>query len=203
VRRLRGSAGKGGTGSEVAHVFNDSGDWPSKMAPPIRREMAVPPARRETDDGPDPATTATTKLNDGIGPSFRSASLDPVFVSCAKPATTPSTDTTIIPGGTTPPPPTLRIEPDKTIEFNCLDSSGGQISPASTPADVAKLDFGKINPVSGPVHVHVHVEDAAPGGPLKVTIEAFKPSDFGWTANLFGFGLLVDPFKDAAPRCRR
>jgi acetamidase/formamidase len=90
--------------------------------------------------------------------------------------------------------PALRIEPGKTIEFECLDSSGGQLSPASVLADVAKLDFGKINPVTGPVYV----EGAKPGDALKVTVEAFKPSGFGWTANIPGFGLLADQFRETA-----
>ena len=88
----------------------------------------------------------------------------------------------------------LRIEPGKTIEFECLDSSGGQLSPASALADVAKLDFGKINPVTGPVYV----EGAKPGDALKVTVEAFKPCGFGWTANIPGFGLLADQFRETA-----
>ena len=64
----------------------------------------------------------------------------------------------------------------------------------STVADVAKLDFGKVNPVTGPIFV----EGAEPGDALKVTIEAFKPSGFGWTANIPGFGLLADQFKEPA-----
>ena len=31
-----------------------------------------------------------------------------------------------------------------------------------------------------------------------MTIEAFKPSGFGWTANIPGFGLLADQFKEPA-----
>jgi acetamidase/formamidase len=90
--------------------------------------------------------------------------------------------------------PALRIEPGKTIEFECLDSSGGQLGPKSTLADVGRLDFGKINPVTGPVYV----EGARPGDALKVTVEAFKPSGFGWTANIPGFGLLADQFTETA-----
>ena len=42
------------------------------------------------------------------------------------------------------------------------------------------------------------VEGAEPGDALKVTIEEFKPSGFGWTANIPGFGLLADHFKEPA-----
>jgi amidase len=90
--------------------------------------------------------------------------------------------------------PALRVAPGATIEFECRDSSAGQLTPGSTLESVKTLDFGKINPVSGPIFV----EGAAPGDALKVTIEGFKPSGFGWTANIPGFGLLADQFPDPA-----
>ena len=91
-------------------------------------------------------------------------------------------------------PPVLRVAPGETIEFECIDASGGQLSLDSTLADVAQLDFGKVNPVTGPVYV----DGAQPGDALKVTIGEFVPSGFGWTANIPGFGLLADQFNDAA-----
>ncbi len=90
--------------------------------------------------------------------------------------------------------PAERVAPGSTIEFQCLDSSGGQLKADSTVADIARLDFGQINPVTGPIFV----EGAEPGDALKVTIEMFKPSGFGWTANIPGFGLLADDFKEPA-----
>lgn len=90
--------------------------------------------------------------------------------------------------------PAERVAPGSTIEFQCLDSSGGQLQAGSTVADVAKLDFATVNPVTGPIFV----EGAEPGDALKVTIEMFKPSGFGWTANIPGFGLLADDFKEPA-----
>ncbi|RWE12800.1 MAG: acetamidase [Mesorhizobium sp.] len=90
--------------------------------------------------------------------------------------------------------PTERVAPGSTIEFQCLDSSGGQLQADSTVADVALLDFAKVNPVTGPIYV----EGAEPGDALKVTIEMFKPSGFGWTGNIPGFGLLADDFPEPA-----
>ncbi|MCY1706126.1 acetamidase/formamidase family protein [Pannonibacter sp. SL95] len=90
--------------------------------------------------------------------------------------------------------PAARVEPGSTILFHCHDSSAGQLGPSSTLDDLGRLDFGKINPVSGPIYV----EGAEPGDALKVTIDSFKPSGFGWTANIPGFGLLADQFKDPA-----
>ena len=95
--------------------------------------------------------------------------------------------------------PALRVAPGSTIEFHCHDSSAGQLGPSSTLQSVVDLDFGKINPVSGPIYV----DGAMPGDVLKVTLEGFAPKvfdgkGFGWTANIPGFGLLADQFKDPA-----
>lgn len=93
-------------------------------------------------------------------------------------------------------PPTLTIAPGETIHFECRDSSDGQITPASGIADVAAMDFGRINPVTGPVFI----DGAKPGDAVKITIGDFDPSGFGWTANIPGFGLLADQFPQAALR---
>ena len=91
-------------------------------------------------------------------------------------------------------PPVASVAPGSTIEFECQDSSAGQLSPNSSVDDVKTLDFGKINPVSGPLFI----EGAEPGDVVKVSIEEFKPSGFGWTANIPGFGLLAEHFKEPA-----
>ena len=91
-------------------------------------------------------------------------------------------------------PPVASVAPGSTIEFECQDSSAGQLSPNSSVDDVKTLDFGKINPVSGPIFI----EGAEPGDVVKVSIEEFKPSGFGWTANIPGFGLLAEHFKEPA-----
>ena len=91
-------------------------------------------------------------------------------------------------------PPVVRIASGETIEFHPVDSSGGQLTPASTVADIASLDFGKVNPVAGPVYV----EGAEPGDAIKVTLLDFAPSGWGWTASIPGFGLLADQFRDPA-----
>jgi acetamidase/formamidase len=90
--------------------------------------------------------------------------------------------------------PTLVAKSGETIHFECSDSSGGQIGASADLATLANLDFGKINPVTGPVYV----EGAMPGDALKVTLRKFIPSGLGWTANIPGFGLLADQFKEPA-----
>lgn len=90
--------------------------------------------------------------------------------------------------------PAIRIAPGDTVSFETVDASGGQLSPAATLDDLRKLDFSLVNPVTGPVHV----DGAEPGDALKVTVEGFVPSGWGWTANIPGFGLLADQFKEPA-----
>jgi acetamidase/formamidase len=90
--------------------------------------------------------------------------------------------------------PRLTIKPGETVSFEIAEASGGQLSASSTVADVGRLDFARVNPVTGPVFV----DGAEPGDALKVTFLDFAPSGWGWTANIPGFGLLADQFKDAA-----
>ena len=90
--------------------------------------------------------------------------------------------------------PALRVAPGETVTFETVDSSGGQIGPEATVADVAALDFAKVNPVTGPVFV----EGGEPGDALKLTLGAFTPSGWGWTALIPGFGLLADQFPEPA-----
>jgi acetamidase/formamidase len=91
-------------------------------------------------------------------------------------------------------PPALTVKPGSTIHFECIDSSGGQLGADSTTQSVIDLDFGKVNPVTGPVYI----EGAEPGDALKITIREFVPSGIGWTANIPGFGLLADQFTEPA-----
>jgi acetamidase/formamidase len=91
-------------------------------------------------------------------------------------------------------PPVLTVAPGDSVELDTVDASGGQLSADSTAADVGRLDFAKVNPVSGPVQV----DGAAPGDALAVTLLAFTPSGWGWTAVIPGFGLLADQFAQPA-----
>src|SRR5258705_443975 len=90
--------------------------------------------------------------------------------------------------------PVARIAPGESLEFAVSDQSGGQLGQTSTVGDVTGLDFAKINPVAGPVFI----DGAEPGDVLKVTLLSFAPSGWGWTANIPGFGLLADEFKEPA-----
>jgi acetamidase/formamidase len=91
-------------------------------------------------------------------------------------------------------PPQLTIAPGETVAFEIKDASGGQITPSSGIEAVTGMDFGKVNPVTGPVRI----DGAKPGDALKVTLLSLEPSGWGWTANIPGFGLLADQFPDPA-----
>jgi acetamidase/formamidase len=91
-------------------------------------------------------------------------------------------------------PPVLTVAPGDSVEFEIVDASGGQLDVESGVAEVAALDFAKVNPVTGPVYV----DGAEPGDALKLKIESFAPSGWGWTAIIPGFGLLADQFSDPA-----
>lgn len=86
--------------------------------------------------------------------------------------------------------PVLRVSPGETVAFEVVDASGGQLTRSSTVGDVARLDFARVNPVTGPVYV----EGAAAGDALLVEILDFEGSGWGWTAIIPGFGLLAEDF---------
>lgn len=88
--------------------------------------------------------------------------------------------------------PVLSVAPNTRVEFEIIDSSGGQLSAKSTTEDVSHIDFDKVNPVTGPIYI----EGAKPGDTLEVVIEHFGTLSWGWTAIIPGFGLLSDQFKD-------
>jgi acetamidase/formamidase len=88
--------------------------------------------------------------------------------------------------------PAVEIEPGTELSFAVRDASDEQLGPDSTAADVAAMDFGRVNPVSGPVYV----KGAQPGDALEVEILEFVPRDWGWTAIIPGFGLLADEFAE-------
>jgi acetamidase/formamidase len=89
-------------------------------------------------------------------------------------------------------PPVETVAPGTTLRFECKDSGSGHFGHDSTAETVRTLDFSKVNPVTGPIFI----DGAEPGDVLKVTIESFEPSGFGWTAIIPGFGLLADQFTE-------
>jgi formamidase len=73
-----------------------------------------------------------------------------------------------------------------------MDGIAGQLTRASTHADVGKLDLGINHPLTGPLLV----EGAQPGNALEIEFLAYEPDDFGTTAVIPGFGFLADLFPE-------
>ena len=91
-------------------------------------------------------------------------------------------------------PPAVTAAPGDVVRFGAIDAVCGQLSPQSTADDLLNLDFDRVNPVAGPVYV----DGAEPGDALKVTLLAFEPAAWAWTAIVPGFGLLADDFPEPA-----
>ena len=90
--------------------------------------------------------------------------------------------------------PALTMAPGDRVEIATLEASGGQLHERSTAAEAEKLDFGRVNPVTGPIRV----DGAEPGDALKITIESVVAGPWGWTAIIPGFGLLAEDFPEPA-----
>lgn len=86
--------------------------------------------------------------------------------------------------------PAMSVPPGATVTLEIQNASGGQLSSSSRKEDLLALDFSRVNPVTGPIHV----EGAEPGDDLVVEILDITPGDWGWTASIPGFGLLADLF---------
>ena len=96
-------------------------------------------------------------------------------------------------------PPALEVDPGTTVTVEVANASGGQLSASSTAEEVARLDFSRVNPVTGPIFVR----GAEPGDALLVEILAIDLDTWGWTANIPGFGLLADAFTEPHLRISR
>jgi len=86
--------------------------------------------------------------------------------------------------------PRIHIKPGDTVVFETVEASVNQISPKSTNEDIGRLDFGRVNAVTGPVFV----DGAEPGDGLEVELLGFKHKGWGWNAVIPHFGLLADEF---------
>ena len=86
--------------------------------------------------------------------------------------------------------PAVEIAPGSTVELALQDAFGGQLGPQATPADIAALDLGAPNPLTGPVAV----AGVRPGDTLAITLDELTVGEVAWTAIIPGFGLLADEF---------
>lgn len=90
--------------------------------------------------------------------------------------------------------PVVSIAPGDVVEVEVNDPSGGQVTARTTPEEIARLDFSRINPATGPIRV----DGAVPGHVLRVSVLDLALGGWAWTANVPGFGLLSDSFAEPA-----
>jgi acetamidase/formamidase len=91
--------------------------------------------------------------------------------------------------------PVQTVERGDVVRFTCEDSTGGQLGPDATVADVAGLDIGRVHTLTGPVAI----EGARPGDVLEVELLEVDHQGWGYTAILPGeaeLGLLADEFPE-------
>ncbi|OVE84186.1 acetamidase/formamidase family protein [Natronolimnobius baerhuensis] len=109
----------------------------------------------------------------------------------------PATDETIHSVWNNALEPVLTIDPGDVVQFECRDATNGQLTRASTVADLPSLDIDQIHPLTGPVAV----EGAQPGDVLSVEILALEHQGWGYTLVLpgeMGLGLLPEEFPEPA-----
>lgn len=88
--------------------------------------------------------------------------------------------------------PVLEVDDGASIEFETTDASGGQLHAGATAEDLTRVDFARVNPVTGPVFVR----GARAGDVLEVEVLELAMTGWGWTALIPGFGLLADQFPE-------
>ena len=87
--------------------------------------------------------------------------------------------------------PVLTVDSGDVVVVQTRDVSDNQITPASTAATIAGLNWDRVYPLAGPIAV----SGAQPGDTLAVEILDIHTLGWGWTAIIPGFGLLPDDFK--------
>ena len=92
--------------------------------------------------------------------------------------------------------PAVHIESGDTIAVETRDVADNQVGPGSTSADLATVDFARLYPLAGPVHV----AGAEPGDTLAVEILSLETRGWGWVGILPGLGLLPDEFTEPTLR---
>jgi acetamidase/formamidase len=88
--------------------------------------------------------------------------------------------------------PRLRIEQGDVVHMDCLDATGGQLTPDSTVQDFLGIDRERIHALTGPIAVH----GAEPGDVLEVNVLEVQHKGWGWTSVISGLGFLEERFTE-------
>jgi formamidase len=84
--------------------------------------------------------------------------------------------------------PKLEVGEGEDVVLETRDALDGQITPATTAADLAKLDRTRVHPLTGPVFV----KGAKPGDLLEIEFVDIAPQPTGFTSIVPGGGYLRD-----------
>ncbi|TMC80612.1 MAG: acetamidase [Chloroflexi bacterium] len=88
--------------------------------------------------------------------------------------------------------PAVEIDPGDVVHFDTEEVTAGQLQKGDPASRLGTLDFDRLYPLGGPVHIR----GAEPGDALEVEILALRPGSWGWAALLPGLGLLASDFPD-------
>ncbi len=88
--------------------------------------------------------------------------------------------------------PVLTVQPGTAVELEVTNASGGQFDQHASAEVLRGLDFGRVNPVTGPIFVR----GAEPGDALVVEVLSVDVDSWAWTASIPGFGLLAEDYPD-------
>jgi acetamidase/formamidase len=88
--------------------------------------------------------------------------------------------------------PVVEIAPGDVVHFDTEEVTAGQLKNGDPASRLGQLDFDRLYPLGGPVHV----QGAEPGDVLEVEILELQPGSWGWTAILPGLGLLAADFPE-------
>ncbi|MDP9039619.1 MAG: acetamidase/formamidase family protein [Acidobacteriota bacterium] len=90
-------------------------------------------------------------------------------------------------------PPRLHISSGDAVHLECVDSSGAQVSPASTLADFLAIDRTRIHALTGPIFL----DGAAAGDTLQIDVLEVAHKGWAWSSIIPGLGLLDQRFTEA------
>ena len=88
--------------------------------------------------------------------------------------------------------PRLTVESGDTVHMECVDSTGAQVTEASTLDDFLKIDRTRIHALTGPIAI----AGAKPGDTLQVDVLKVAHKGWGWSSILPGLGFLDQRFTE-------
>ena len=89
-------------------------------------------------------------------------------------------------------PPALEVNPGEEVVIMTRNALDGEVTPATTAADLGNVNLNVVHALTGPVYV----KGVQPGDLLQIDIDSIEPGKWGFTTITPGFGFLRDIFED-------